>query len=500
MLFNSLEFLIFFPLVTLLYFLIPGLKSRNFLLLAASYYFYMQYKPEYALIMLISTFVDFWVALFMHRSRKPNMRKLWLGLSLCGNLGLLFYFKYFNFAVQSLSSGLSFLGISYEPGALSLLLPVGISFYTFQSLSYTVDVYRGDLEPEKDFFTFALYVSFFPQLVAGPIERATQLLPQFRVEHSFDPDRAASGLKLMLWGFFKKVVIADRLAVVVDTVYNNSAAYDGPYYLIATVAFAFQIFCDFSGYSDIAIGSARVIGFKLMTNFERPYLSKSVTEFWRRWHISLSTWFRDYVYIPLGGSRKGYARTLLNLFLIFLLSGLWHGASWTFVIWGALNGLAVVFEKILGIGKRPKAGSKDGDGLKTRPPSIPLRLAASFGGLIANGLTFAFILLTWVFFRARTVSEAFYMLPRFFTGFEKFDLSAFLSSRTILGLDFMEFFTALGALVILEIIHRLQNRISIGGVINKLPSPARLLVYTLALTTVIWLAWTQSQSFIYFAF
>ena len=351
MLFNSLEFLVFFPVVTNLYFLMPTLRIRNILLLIASYFFYMQYKPEYGLLMLFSTLINYIAALQMDKARDritdkagnkaggkavdiTGQKKLWMAISIVGTLGVLFFFKYFNFFNSSLRGVLAWFDISYQPTALDIILPVGISFYTFQTMSYSIDVYRGDLPAERDFIDLALYVSFFPQLVAGPIERSTNLLHQFKTYHDFDAKRVSSGLRLMVYGFFKKVVIADRLAVIVDTVYNNPSGYDGVYYIIATVAFAIQIYCDFSGYSDIARGSARIMGFELMHNFDRPYFSKSVTEFWRRWHISLSSWFRDYLYFPLGGSRKGYFRTLLNLFIIFLASGLWHGDSWTFVIWG----------------------------------------------------------------------------------------------------------------------------------------------------------------------
>lgn len=511
MLFNSLEFLIFFPVVTLAYFLMPTLRVRNLIMLIASYFFYMQYKPEYALLMLLSTLIDYYAALGMSKSDKKITKRLWLMMSLVGNLGMLFFFKYFNFFNANVANLLSFFNVAYQPLSLDVLLPVGISFYTFQTLSYTIDVYRGDLPAERDFFDFALYVSFFPQLVAGPIERSTNLLPQFKVHHEFEAKRASSGLRLMLWGFSKKVVIADRLAVIVDTVYNNPKSYNGVIYIIATIAFAFQIYCDFSGYSDIAIGSARVMGFGLMKNFERPYLSKSVTEFWRRWHISLSTWFRDYLYFPLGGNRKGYFRTLFNLFIIFLVSGLWHGASWTFVIWGALNGFAIVFEKVLGIGKKPgnifagknitgKKEFMEQSALERRKKPLVLRFLSAIAGIIPMILTFAFICFTWVFFRARTVTEAFYMLPRFLEGIGSFDLIKFLSTRMILGLDYWEFFTAIGAVILLICVELMQGVVKPSQVLARMPSPVRLAVYAFSLSLVIWLAWTETQTFIYFAF
>lgn len=489
----------FFPVVTLLYFLLPTLRSRNIFLLIASYYFYMQYKPEYGLLMLFSTVINYIAAIQMEKA-KDNVRKkkLWMGISIIGTLGVLFFFKYFNFFTTSLGRGLDLLNISYQPTALDFILPVGISFYTFQTMSYSIDVYRGDMLAEKDFIDLALFISFFPQLVAGPIERSTNLLPQFKEYHFFDAKRASSGLRLMLFGFFKKVVIADRLAVIVDTVYNNPSGYDGAYYIIATVAFAIQIYCDFSGYSDIARGSARIMGYDLMINFDRPYFSKSVTEFWRRWHISLSSWFRDYLYFPLGGSRKGYFRTLLNLFIVFLLSGLWHGASWTFVIWGALNGVAIVIEKILGIGK--DAGKVLSTQRISQPQPTLIRFGKAILGIIPTIATFVFTCFCWVFFRARTVSEALYMLPRFLQGFDTFELGKLLGTRTILGLDYWEFFTAIGVVVLLLFIEILLGYIRQGKTLERMPTAMRLAVYAVSLSLVIWLAWTDTQTFIYFAF
>ncbi len=501
MLFNSLEYLVFLPLVTLAYYLLPSLRARNFMLLLASYYFYMQYKPEYGLLMLFATFVCYISALGISKTQSKAIKKLWLTFSVLGTMGLLFFYKYFNFFNRNMAGLLSFFNVSWQPLSLDILLPVGISFFTFQSLSYTIDVYREDIVAEKDFFTFALFVSFFPQLVAGPIERSTNLLPQFYQHNRFDTSKAVSGLRLMLFGFFKKVVIADRLAVIVDTVYNNYKSYNGVVYIIATVAFAFQIFCDFSGYSDIARGSARLFGFELMSNFERPYYSKSVTEFWRRWHISLSSWFRDYLYIPLGGSRKGYVRTLINLFVVFTVSGLWHGANWTFVVWGALNGAAIVIEKILGIGKH--AGKQEymrEQAIKRRQRPWFVRAAVTIAGIIPMLITFAFICFTWVFFRAQSIDQALYMLPRFLEGLDTFDLQKFIGTRMILGLDSWEFFTAIGSVVLLELMHLFQSVASPAKVLNRMPAMARLIVYSICLSLVIWLAWTESQTFIYFAF
>ena len=331
MFFNSLEFAVFFPIVVGLYLLTPE-RFRWTLLLAASYYFYAAWKAEYLILILVSTLIDYTVALRMEKASNPAKRRSWLIVSLCSNLGILFSFKYFNFFNDSVRTVFDQFNIFYDVPAFEVLLPVGISFYTFQTLSYTIDVYRGQRPAERHIGIFALYVAFFPQLVAGPIERSTRLLPQFFKKVELTYERTVDGLRLMLWGFFKKLVIADRVGAYVDVVYASPDDHSGMTVLIATYFFAFQIFCDFSGYSDIAIGSARILGYDLMDNFRRPYFSKSISEFWRRWHISLSTWFRDYVYIPLGGNRVVKWRWYYNLMVVFVVSGLWHGANWTFVV------------------------------------------------------------------------------------------------------------------------------------------------------------------------
>jgi len=393
MLFNSLEFPVFFLVVCLGYFALPAAR-RWMLLLAASYFFYMYWRADYAILLVISTVIDFEAAKRIHDSRSQRAKRIWLALSLSGNLGLLFFFKYYNFLAGSLNT---VLGLAHRPELLpysDFLLPVGISFYTFQTMSYTIDVYLGRMPPERHLGYFALYVSYFPQLVAGPIERADSLLPQLRTAHRFDYVNAVEGLKLIAWGLFKKVVVADRIAPVVDAVYSSPGGHSGPVCALATVLFGFQILCDFSGYSDIALGSARVMGIRLMQNFRQPYRAVSLKDFWQRWHISLSTWFRDYVYVPLGGNRCSRAKMYRNLLLVFLVSGIWHGAAWTFVIWGALHGVLLVAEHAL----------------------VPLRAAAArWSGLarwprIATALslltTFLLVNLTWVFFRAASVSDA----------------------------------------------------------------------------------------------
>lgn len=344
MLFNSINFIIFFPIVVSIYFAFPK-KCSYIWLLVASYYFYMCWNVEYILLLFLSTLVTFLASLGIDYCEKSNKlqeekksvcKKICVIGSLTCNLLILFFFKYANFTIDSLNVLLQTLHITVIERSFDVLLPVGISFYIFQALGYTIDVYRGEIEVETNFLRYALFVSFFPQLVAGPIERSKNLMKQLKESHSFDFDRMRDGLLLMLWGYFMKIVLADRIAIFVDAIYGDLETYTGYYVLIASILFAFQIYCDFAGYSTIAMGAAKILGFTLMENFNAPYLSLSVAEFWRRWHISLSTWFRDYLYIPLGGNRKGIWRKYCNLFVVFGVSGLWHGANWTYVIWGAL--------------------------------------------------------------------------------------------------------------------------------------------------------------------
>ena len=389
MLFNSIKFMVFFPCVFLLYYALP-FRFRKYMLLAASYYFYMCWKPEFILLILFSTVAAYLCAL--GGERWPRWKKGLVAVSLALTLGVLFFFKYFNFFSESFTALCRSVSIPFSAPVLAIVLPVGISFYTFQTLSYTLDVYRGDMEPERDLVTFALFVSFFPQLVAGPIEKASALLPQLKTEHSFTYENAAGGLKLMGWGFFKKMVLADQLALLlVDPVYNDLGSYEGGALVLATCAFAVQIYCDFGGYSDIARGCARMMGVELMVNFRAPYFAASVTEFWRRWHISLTSWFREYVYIPLGGNRKGAAKKCLFVLITFTLSGLWHGAAWTFVLWGLFHALVMDLE-FLWHRRRPR---------KDRGPAVHvLRCAVTFG----------VVSLLWIFFRANTMGDALYVL------------------------------------------------------------------------------------------
>lgn len=491
MLFNSISFMIFFPIVVFIFFIVPY-RFRWIFLLAASYYFYMSWKPQYIVLIIVSTLIDYFAGRMMGRTDDRKKRRKYLLLSIFSNLGLLFTFKYFNFFNMSVGSVFSHFHASYPISNLSLLLPVGISFYTFQTMSYTIDVYRGLQKEEKHLGIFALYVSFFPQLVAGPIERSLNLLPQFRRETSFDFDRVAGGLKLMLWGLFKKVVIADRVAFLVNTVYGNPHNFAGFQLVLATLFFAFQIYCDFSGYSDIAIGAAQILGFKLMDNFNRPYFSKSISEFWKRWHISLSTWFRDYLYIPLGGSRVRVERWYFNLFITFLISGFWHGANWTFLVWGALNGVYLIVETILN--PYVKAVEKK---LRIKTHSMPYKL-------MKVGGTFLLVLFAWIFFRANSLSDAFSVIGRIHISFFKtFMEIATLNENAIdkLGIGKLDFIIAVASILFMEFVHTIQRHGSIRNMLRKKPLFLRYAVYIIFIFGIIAFGtFVNSSSFIYFQF
>lgn len=395
MLFNSWQYAVFLPIVFALYWLLPH-RYRWVLLLAASYYFYMSWNAKYVFLILFTTAASYAAALFMERTDEPRRRKTILALTLAACLGVLGVFKYFNFFFDSLTDLFSIFSLKLQPVTLNLLLPVGISFYTFQTLSYVIDVYRGKVKAEHHFGIYATFISFFPQLVAGPIERTENLLSQIKAEHQFDYAQATQGLRIMIWGLFKKMAIADRMAPHVDKIFDNVHDFSGFALLIAAFLFSVQIYCDFSGYSDIARGSAKLMGIDLMENFKSPYLSASIREFWSRWHISLSTWFRDYVYIPLGGNRVKELRHRLNLLITFLVSGLWHGANWTFVVWGGIHGLAQIAEEKLFPRKHEK-------------PS-------GFLWCVRVALVFTFVTFAWVFFRAQSLSDALYVLTHLFTG------------------------------------------------------------------------------------
>ena len=397
MLFNSIDFAIFLPVVFLLYWFVTNrnLKLQNLLVVVASYVFYGWWDWRFLSLIVFSTLVDFWVGTGLHREQNHSKRKMLLLTSIIVNLGLLGFFKYFNFFVENFRTAFTFFGTEINASSLNIILPVGISFYTFQTLSYSIDIYRRKLEPTRDFIAFSAFVSFFPQLVAGPIERASNLLPQFYAKRQFNYAMAVDGMRQILWGMFKKVVIADRCAGYVNDIFANSAEYSGSTLALGAFFFAFQIYGDFSGYSDIAIGTSRLFGFNIMRNFHFPYFSRDMAEFWRRWHISLSTWFRDYVYIPLGGSRVNKSTQIRNTLIIFVVSGFWHGANWTFIVWGLLNALFIIPLILTNANRKNlEIAAKD-----TIFPSLK-----EFGLML---LTFGLTVFAWIFFRAENLSHAF---------------------------------------------------------------------------------------------
>ena len=402
MLFNSIEFAVFLPIVFILYWFVfqKSLKWQNFFIVITSYIFYGWWDWRFLFLILFSTVQDYCIAYWIEKENSQKKRKLLLSISIITNLGFLGFFKYYNFFIDNFITAFSFFGTKPSIHTLNILLPVGISFYTFQTLSYTIDVYRRNLTATKDFIAFSVFVSFFPQLVAGPIERATHLLPQFYKKRNFNYNLAVDGMRQILWGLFKKMVIADNCAIYANQIFANYETSSGSELVLGAVFFAFQIYGDFSGYSDIAIGTSRLFGFDLMKNFNFPYFSRDVAEFWRRWHISLNTWFRDYLYIPLGGSRGGNLMRIRNTFIIFLVSGFWHGANWTFIIWGALNALFIMPSIIF----------------KTNRANLDIvasgRKLPSFKDIMNISITFGLITFAWIFFRAENVEQAFSYISR----------------------------------------------------------------------------------------
>ncbi|MEA4815240.1 MAG: MBOAT family O-acyltransferase [Lachnospiraceae bacterium] len=482
MLFNSFTFLVFLVIVVCLYFALPY-KLRNAMLLAASYVFYMAWNPKLIVLIVFSTFVNYAASLKIYNSKSG--KKTFLILSLIVNFGLLFVFKYMDFAAESFVRFIALFGLRYPEAHFDIILPMGISFYTFQASAYTIDVYREKIKPERNFFTFALFISFFPQLVAGPIERSQNLLPQFYEKHDFNFSRAADGIKIMLIGFFKKIVVADRIAVAVNTVYNSPSDYGGLCLFAATFLFAFQIYCDFSGYSDIAQGAAKILGFSLMDNFKKPYLSLSIREFWKRWHISLSTWFMDYVYIPLGGNRKGVARKRGNLFLTFLISGLWHGANWTFVVWGAIHGIYMVIGDIL----RPMFGKVKGK------KSAVIKILSVF-------ITFTLTDFAWIFFRANTISEGIYIAKTMFSDVRFwFGRQYFYEALTSMGVGLFEVALIAVSLFVLVVAEILSRKESVFGFFEETNVFYQMVFYVIIFSLILTAGvYYDSGAFIYFQF
>ena len=494
MLFNSLDFIWFFVIVTTLYFAIPH-RFRWFMLLAASCYFYMAFIPVYIFILFITILIDYFAAIWIEKT-EGKKRKVYLVVSIISTCLVLFVFKYFNFFNTNFARVAEFFHWSYPIEALQIILPIGLSFHTFQSLSYVIEVYRGKQKAEKHFGIYSLYVMFYPQLVAGPIERPQNLLHQFYEKHDFDYKRVTDGLKLMAWGMFKKVVIADKLAIVVNNIYGNPHEHSSFPLIIATLFFTYQIYCDFSGYSDIAIGSAQVMGFSLMQNFNRPYFSKNISEFWKRWHISLSTWFKDYVYISLGGNRVSKPRQYFNLFITFLISGLWHGANWTFIVWGALNGFYLIFAEFT---------------KKIRHSINSILGLTRFQGVYKLWqvmITFCLVTFGWIFFRAANIHDAFFIIKTIFTGF-LYDLKATIhnENNARLALIYLskgkfDLFLFILPIIIMESLYFFQRKRSIRTFISMQPAWLRLTAYCLLIIGILF--WGQynvtRQQFIYFQF
>ncbi|MDD2390407.1 MAG: MBOAT family protein [Desulfobacterales bacterium] len=480
MVFNSFQFAIFFVAVVGLYFTIPH-RYRWMMSLAASYYFYMCWKVEYIVLIAASTLIAYYAGLQMAKTPGRAAKKKYLLLSLTTNLGILFFFKYFNFVSDSVQNAFNAVNIFYNTPTFDVLLPVGISFYTFQTLSYTIDVYKDSARVEKHLGIFALFVAFWPQLVAGPIERTAHLLPQFRQAHSFDYKRVTNGLRRMLWGLFKKVVIADQLAIYVNRVYNHVDDYQGATFIVATIFFAIQIYCDFSGYSDMAIGAARVMGYDLVENFKRPYFSKSVREFWQRWHISLTSWFRDYIYIPLGGNRVVKWRWYYNLMVTFLLSGLWHGANWTFLIWGALHGCYLVMETVTGDFVHRMA-------VKLFPDE-----QSFFNKAFRVLITLSLVCFAWIFFRANTVGDALTIITKIFV------INTGKTGLYVAGK--FSFMMSIVLILILIGVHLKERRIRFDHYMERLPLMVRWMAYTAAVWAIVISGiFGVKQEFIYFQF
>jgi alginate O-acetyltransferase complex protein AlgI len=481
MLFNSLEFAIFLPIVFAIYWLLSdsGLKKQNLFLLVVSYVFYGWWDWRFLSLIAFSSVLDFLVGRKMEQSEDGKKRKILLWISILVNLGFLGIFKYFNFFAQSFADAFTLFGREIEPTQLSIVLPVGISFYTFQTLSYSIDVYKRRLEPAKNWVAFLTFVSFFPQLVAGPIERATNLLPQFYQKRKFDYSEATDGLRQMLWGLFKKVVIADNCATFANEIFSNYQDHSGSTLLLGAIFFTFQIYGDFSGYSDIAIGVAKLFGFKLMRNFAFPYFSRDIAEFWRRWHISLSTWFREYLYIPLGGSRGGTWMKVRNTFIIFLVSGFWHGANWTFLAWGFLN--ACYFLPLLLL----KQNRNNTDTVAQN------RLFPTPKEFFQILFTFSLTVLAWIFFRSETISQAVEYISGIFST-SLFALPSGLSLKMILVI------LLIGVSLLVEWVHRTKQH-GLEFNLQKTSKSFRWVSYYCLIIAIIWLGGEQ-ENFIYFQF
>jgi len=480
MLFNSIQFVIFFIVVTTTFFALPH-RFRWFLLLASSCYFYMAFVPIYILILFFTIVIDYIAGILLEDAKEKN-KKIYLIASLVANIGVLAVFKYYNFLNDNLTYLLNGFSVSNPVPYLKILLPIGLSFHTFQAMSYTIEVYRGNHKAERNFGIYALYVMFYPQLVAGPIERPQNILHQFHQEQFFDYRRVVSGLRLMAWGFFKKIVVADRLAIIVDVVYKDPKSHNGLSLCIAVVCFSFQIYSDFSAYSDIAIGSARVMGYDLMRNFNNPFSSKNVTEFWRRWHISLSTWFNDYLFTPFIVSKRdwGNMAVVVGLFLTFFLSGLWHGAGWTFIIYGVLHGIATIYEFLT---------------KKTRK-KVSKKMPSFIYDNLSIILTFSFVSFSWIFFRSESIEKAIYIITHLFSDFFKPNIAGYILD------DISKRDVALSILfvVFMLFVERQKELKILPQKFAVLPIAVRWSVYILLFITILVFGIFENKQFIYFQF
>ena len=478
MLFNSLNFAVFLPIVFILYWFATkgNLKLQNILLLVSSYFFYACWDWRFLFLLIFSTLLDYFTGIKMSDAKNKKSKKFWFWLSISINLGFLGVFKYYNFFVESFASALGDIGLHVNPWTLKVILPVGISFYTFHGLSYVIDIYKDHIKAEKNFIDYSVFVSFFPLLVAGPIERATHLLPQIKKKRTFDYSKAVDGLRQILWGLFKKVVIADQCAEYANQIFNNSADYSGSTLVLGAIFFTFQIYGDFSGYSDIALGTARLFGIDLLRNFAFPYFSRDIAEFWRRWHISLSSWFKDYLYIPLGGSKGGMWMKIRNTFIIFLVSGFWHGANWTFIVWGFLNALYIMPSIIFNTNRNNLEIVAKG------------RYIPNLKDLLSIGITFSVTVFAWIFFRAENISHAMTYISKIFSP-SLFSIPTIIPKVT---------FILIIIFLIIEWFGR-ENQYALEKIDLKIPKVIRWIFYYILVFAIFYFAGSEQQ-FIYFQF
>lgn len=486
MLFNSVNFAIFLPIVFIIYWFVTNknLKFQNILLLVSSYFFYACWDWRFLFLLGFSTLLDYYTGIRMSDATNKNSKNFWFWLSIFTNLGFLGVFKYYNFFIESFADAISNFGLQVNPWTLKVILPVGISFYTFHGLSYVIDIYKNRIKAEKNFIDYAVFVSFFPLLVAGPIERATHLLPQIRKKRTFHYTKAVDGLRQILWGLFKKIVIADTCSIYVDDIFQNYANYSGGTLILGAVLFSFQIYCDFSGYSDIAIGVAKLFGIELITNFRTPYFSRNIAEFWRRWHISLSTWFRDYVYIPLGGSKISLFKSIRNIFIIFILSGFWHGANWTYIIWGGLN--AVYFIPSFLMKKNRKYLDFDSSD----------NYYSKLKGLIDILITFGLTTFAWIFFRSNTVTDSIKYVEGIFNHVNFFKIQ---SAKTY-ELNIRPLIVYILIFVIIDWYYKNENVVFTKAQDTKKAIILKYFFYIFTIISILLSIKNQATSFIYFQF